>query len=135
MIHDCGEFGNVIVYNSSFERSKLYDLIQFSPKHTDQLQSIINRLKDLMVPFRDRHYYTHEMQGSYSIKKVLPALSPDLSYKDLTIQEGGAVSNTFALMIQDKFVGDATQARLDLLTYCKLDTLAMVKILEVLKHV
>ena len=50
-----------------------------------------------MVPFQQRWYYTHEMKGSYSIKYVLPALVPELSYDDLDIKDGGTASNTFSL--------------------------------------
>ena len=75
------------------------------------------------------------MKGSYSIKKVLPALVPELSYGDLEIQEGGTASNTYAQMAQDLFKGDEKKTRDDLLEYCKLDTWAMVKILEKLKEV
>lgn len=135
LIADCGTEGDVLVYNISFERSKLFELIEFSPKHKFALLGIIDRLKDLMVPFRERWHYTPEMQGSYSIKKVLPALVPELSYKTLNIQEGGTASNTFAEMVRGVYTGDAEQARKDLLAYCELDTLAMVKILEVLKQV
>ena len=88
-----------------------------------------------MVPFRDRIYYTPSMQGSYSIKKVLPALVPELSYKILNIREGGTASNTYSRMVQGKFEGEVEQTRMDLLAYCKMDTYAMVKILEVLKQV
>ena len=35
----------------------------------------ISRIKDLMIPFRHKHYYSPEMKGSYSIKAVLPALA------------------------------------------------------------
>ena len=135
MIYDCGDSGDVLVYNIGFERGKLFDLIEFSPKHKVPILKIIDRLKDLMVPFRDRMYYTPSMQGSYSIKKVLPALVPELSYKMLNIQEGGTASNTFSQMVQGNFEGDAVQTRTDLLAYCKMDTYAMVKILEVLKRV
>ena len=95
----------------------------------------LNRLKDLMIPFRERWYFTPEMQGSYSIKKVLPALVPDLSYKYLTIQEGGMASNSFTTMLHGNFTGDVAQTRQDLLDYCALDTLAMVRILERLREV
>lgn len=133
LIEDCGASGEVLVYNVGFERGKLNDLIEFSPLHTYQIQNIIDRLKDLMIPFQQRWYYTPVMQGSYSIKKVLPALVPELSYKDLNIQEGGTASNTFSQMLQGNFEGDFEQVRKDLLAYCELDTLAMVRILNVLK--
>ncbi len=135
LINDCTGTGDVIVYNVGFERGKMNDLIQFSQQHALPLQKIIDRLKDIMIPFQKRWYYKPEMQGSYSIKKVLPALVPSLSYKDLNIQEGGTASSTFSQMAQGIFNGDLEQTRQDLLEYCKLDTLAMVKILEKLKEV
>ena len=66
---------------------------------------------------------------------VLPALVPELSYKTLNIQEGGTASNTFSQMVQGNFKGYVAQTRKDLLAHCKMDTYAMVKILEVLKRV
>jgi hypothetical protein len=83
-----------------------------------------------MVPFREKWYYLPRMKGSYSIKEVLPALVPELSYKDLEISEGGAASGTFAAMVTGTFDGDMVQTRKNLLEYCKMDTWAMVKILE-----
>jgi hypothetical protein len=88
-----------------------------------------------MIPFRERWYYVPEMRGSYSIKQVLPALVPELSYKDLEISEGGTASNTFAEMVMGTFKGDIQKTRKDLLDYCKLDTYAMVKILEKLFYI
>ena len=73
------------------------------------------------------------MKGKHSIKKVLPALIPDMSYDDLDIQEGGTASNTFKSMIEGTFDGDENEVRKQLLEYCKLDTFSMVKILEKLE--
>ncbi|MDB2612190.1 hypothetical protein N9Z00_00355 [Flavobacteriaceae bacterium] len=82
-------------------------------------------------------FYTtpHEMKGSYSIKSVLPALVPELSYNDLPIKEGGTASNTFLSMVNGTFEGDVEETRRQLLEYCELDTYAMVKILEKLLQV
>jgi len=135
MIEDCGTTGSILVYNISFERSKIQDLMRLFPEYTNELTDIIDRMIDLMVPFQQKSYYTPSMRGSYSIKKVLPALVPSLSYKDLEIQEGGSASNIFASMFIGDFDGDVEKTRKDLLEYCKLDTFAMVEILEVLKNV
>ncbi len=135
LIDDCGDKGDILVYNIGFERGKLADLALVFPKYSFGINKIIERLKDLMVPFQQRWYYTPAMQGSYSIKKVLPALVPELSYNDLNIKEGGTASNTFAAMLMGEFEGDINQTRNDLLAYCKLDTLAMVEILNKLKTV
>jgi hypothetical protein len=135
LIADCGDKGDILVYNIGFERGKLTDLALTFPQYSYGINKIIERLKDLMIPFQQRWYYTPQMQGSYSIKKVLPALVPELSYDNLNISEGGTASNTFAAMLIGEFVGDVEQTRRDLLDYCKLDTLAMVEILEKLKEV
>jgi len=92
-------------------------------------------VQDLEVPFRNKYYYTKEMQGRSSIKKVLPALVPELSYSDLEIQEGGTASATFLSMFKGEFDGDYNEMHQHLLDYCKLDTYAMVKLLERLYEV
>ena len=135
LITDCGDIGDVIVYNIGFERGKLNDLIDVFPEYSNELRGIVNRLKDLMIPFQQKWYCTPEMRGSYSIKYVLPALVPKLSYNDLDIKEGGTASNTFLSMVNKSFEGDVEETRRQLLEYCKLDTYAMVKILEKLLKV
>ena len=135
LIQDCGSSGDILVYNIGFERGKLNDLIDVFPQYSNELCGIINRLKDLMIPFQQKWYYTPEMRGSYSIKYVLPALVPELSYNDLDIKEGGTASNTFLSMVNETFEGDVQKTRRQLLEYCELDTYAMVKILDVLKEV
>ena len=124
-----------MVYNIGFERGKLKNLIDVFPQFSNELREIIKRLKDLMIPFQKKWYYTPEMKGSYSIKYVLPALVPELSYNALEIKEGGTASNTFLSMVNGSFEGDIEETRRQLLEYCKLDTYAMVKILERLLEV
>ena len=135
LIQDCAKSGDILVFNISFERGKLNDLIESFPEYSNELRGIVNRLKDLMIPFQQKWYYTPEMRGSYSIKSVLPALIPELSYNDLDIKEGGTASNTFLSMVNGTFEGDVEETRKQLLEYCELDTYAMVKILDVLKEV
>jgi hypothetical protein len=135
LISDCGDLGSVLVYNIGFEKGKLNELIELYPQYINELNNIVSRLKDLMVPFQKRWYYTPEMKGSYSIKYVLPALVPELSYQDLEIKEGGTASSTFSEIVQGTFIGDVEKTRNDLLEYCKMDTYAMVKILEKLCQV
>ena len=85
-----------------------------------------------------RYYYTKEMQGSYSIKYVLPALfpnEPSLNYAHLEgVHNGGEASSTF-LAMQKMKDSEREIWRKRLLAYCKLDTYAMVKVLDKLKEV
>jgi hypothetical protein len=135
LIANCGTEGDILAFNMGFEKMVLNELLEVFPHYEDQIQSIISRMKDLMIPFRDRRYYMPEMKGSYSIKAILPALVPELSYYNLEIQEGGTASRTFAQMNHGDYTGSIEETRKNLLEYCKLDTWAMVKILEKLQSV
>jgi predicted RecB family nuclease len=135
LIRDCGNQGSILVYNIGFEKSILKQLSKDFPQYELQLNEIIDRLVDLMVPFKNKDYYKPEMKGSYSIKSVLPALCPDLSYDELDIKEGGTASRVFGEMLSGEFKGDVQLTRTHLLEYCKLDTWAMVKLLDKIHEV
>lgn len=134
LIQDMGTKGDVIVYNQSFEIPRMNELGRDYLELKGGLDAISNRVVDLAVPFRQKLFYKPEMRGRYTIKNVLPALVPDLSYKDLVIGDGGTASLTFLQMVQGEFNGDVAKTRKDLLDYCSLDTWAMVKILEKLNQ-
>ena len=134
LIEDCGSVGDILVYNIGFERGKLNDLISLYPEYSNEINAIICRLKDLMLPFQKKWYYTPEMRGSHSIKAVLPALVPALSYDNLDIKDGGSASTIFMQMVNGTYDGDIEKIKTDLLAYCKLDTWAMVEILNRLKE-
>ena len=87
-----------------------------------------------MVPFQQGMYYLPEMNGSYSIKEVLPALVPELSYDELEIGDGGSASLAFIEMMYNP-EADIPLIRENLLKYCGLDTLGMVRIFEHLQKV
>ena len=59
-----------------------------------RIEKIQARMVDLMTPFR-KNYRLPAMNGSYSIKAVLSALVPELSYESLTIGNGGEASAAF----------------------------------------
>ena len=134
LIADLKNKGDILVYNIGFERGKLNDLINTFPKYEKELQSIIDRMKDLMIPFKEKWYYVPEMQGSYSIKKVLPSLVPDLNYDRLNISKGDLASIEF-MKLGEKSINDQKKIRTDLLEYCKMDTFAMYKILKFLRNI
>ncbi len=126
--------GDIVVY-SSFEAGRIKDLAEQFPEHSEALLDLLERLVDLMQPFRDRAYYAPEMHGSYSIKVVLPALVPDLSYEGLAISDGGAAMRAYIDLADEKDPKRIASIRNDLWEYCKLDTLAMVRILEKLEEI
>lgn len=127
----------VLAYNMSFEKGVIRRLAEIYPQISNELMAIHDNIKDLMAPFASKSYYHPKMQGSYSIKYVLPALVPEFesAYKDLNlIHHGGEAMQAYAAMAcMNEMQRDAYKKAL--LEYCKLDTLAMVKVLEKLREV
>ncbi len=128
-----GENGSIIVWNQAFENTRLREIARDFPEYAARIDSLFARVADLMVPFRRKHLYTPDMNDSYSLKAVLPALVTDLSYADLEIQEGGTASIIYESLYHDDDPGSVQQKRENLLAYCKMDTLSLVRILELLK--
>ena len=93
--------------------------------------SLVGRFKDLEIPFNKLMYYHPNFHGSFSIKSVLPALfpnDPELDYKNLDIQSGDVAMNIFPRLQEVADPDEKESIRESLLAYCRLDTLAMVKI-------
>ena len=138
LINDIPKDVCVIAYNKSFEKSVIRELAKMYPDLSSHLMNIHDNMKDLMIPFKNRSYYTKNMYGSYSIKYVLPALFPDdesLNYHNLDlIHNGGEAMNSFA-SLEEQPKEKQDYIRKCLLEYCKLDTFAMVKIYEKLKEI
>jgi hypothetical protein len=127
--------GDVLVYNKTFEVTRLKEIARDFPQHSTEIETLIARIKDLMIPFQKKYYYAPEMKGSYSIKAVLPALVPELSYDELEINEGGLASIAYESLQTETDLMFIAEIKKQLLEYCKLDTLAMVRILEKLEEI
>ncbi|MCC2636597.1 MAG: hypothetical protein K0Q68_316 [Moraxellaceae bacterium] len=123
-----GPRGSVLVWNASFERSRLQEMAVAFPEHAEALQSIINRMVDLLVIARD-HYYHPDMRGSWSIKAVLPTVAPELDYSELEVGDGGMAQEAFLeLLSPETDPARALQVRAALVEYCGRDTQAMVEL-------
>ena len=95
LIAGCGKSGSVVVYNLSFESRINNELGGDFPEFSGELNGITDRMVDLLVPFRSRAIYHPSMQGSASLKAVLPAFVRDMSYDDMAIGDGGTASMAY----------------------------------------
>lgn len=131
LVQQVGEEGSIYVYNAGFEGARLAELAARFEDLSDQLIRIKERLFDLL-PLAKEHYYHPSQQGSWSIKKVLPALVPSLSYDELDgVKEGGMAMDAFTEAIHPNTPTERKQTlEKQLLAYCQLDTWAMVKLFE-----
>lgn len=127
----------VTAYNKAFECTRLKELAAFFPDLSKHLLNIRDNIVDLLEPFQSGYYYNRAMGGSFSIKSVLPALfpnDPDLNYHNLDQIHNGGEAMTIFPQIQFMPPEEQQTTRHNLLKYCELDTLAMVKLWEKLKE-
>ena len=118
-----------MVYNAGFERSVILSLADAFPDLAPALSAMADRLFDLL-PFVRAHYYHPAMMGSWSIKRVLPTIAPDLDYANLDdVQSGEMVEPVYFEMIDPATPAERRKVLENaLLTYCERDTLAMVRL-------
>jgi hypothetical protein len=131
LIESCGSTGPIYVY-SGFERTRIQELAaRFSPL-SDALLAIGERIVDLL-PIAREHYYHPSQQGGWGLKLVLPAVVPELRYDALDgVQNGGMAMDAYVEAIHpDTATERKSQIEQQLLTYCKLDTYATVRLWQV----
>jgi hypothetical protein len=129
-----GDTGSIIVWNKSFEATQNKRMGEIYPEYAEFCENMNNRIFDLMEIFRDQLYADPKFKGSYSIKKVLPVLVPELTYEGMDIGDGATAMVNWNEMVYGDYLSDKEREKIrkDLLKYCELDTLAMVKIFEYL---
>jgi Domain of unknown function(DUF2779) len=124
-----GVGGPIYAYNAGFEGGCIKQLIEKVPELTEPLNAILYRLVDLLPIARERYYHPSQ-KGSWSIKAVLPAVAPDLSYQNLVgVKDGEMAMSAYAEAISPSTSPERREKiRRQLLDYCKLDTYAMVRL-------
>ena len=145
LLKHIGQEGTVLVYNESFEKTRLKELADIFPQYRNDLLKVRDRIFDLMNIVKTKsklyeelgyskeeaslfNYYHEDMQGSFSIKKILPLFS-NLSYKNMEIANGVQALVTYAKFKQmDKVEYEYKYQKL--VEYCQQDTWAMFEILK-----
>ena len=135
IVEACAGVKVVTAYSSTFERGCIRLVADACPEHAERLRAIADDIVDLLPIVRD-HVYHPEFGGTFSLKRVLPALVPELSYAGLSIAEGETAQVQLSRLILERdAMSDAEQreVREALLRYCELDTRAMVALEERLR--
>ena len=128
-----GRRGPIMVYNQSFEASRVKELAALFPDLSRRLLGLIDRMVDLL-PITRAHYYHPAMLGSWSLKAVLPTIAPELAYDRLNeVADGGQAQLAYVEAIHPQ-TSSARRAALDtaLRRYCANDTLALIRLAALL---
>jgi hypothetical protein len=128
-----GDSGSIIVYNAAFESQRLSEIAAWLPEYVGRIARIQRRLWDLLPVVRNCVYHP-QFAGSYSLKAVLPALVPEMSYAGMTVSNGQTAGLAWETLVGGTL--DETErerTRRALLQYCGQDTLALVRLIDKLQ--
>ena len=127
--------GSIVVYNQQFESARLDELATALPEFAEGIKNIQSRLWDLLPIIRSHVYYP-AFAGSYSLKSVLPAHVPNMSYAGMAVSNGQDVGLAWESLVSRNLVGaEIERIRKALLDYCAQDTLALVKLVTKLQSI
>jgi len=129
-----GESGSIVVY-AAFESQRLSELAAWQPEFAEQIKRIRGRVWDLL-PIVRNHVYHPAFAGSYSLKAVLPALVPEMTYEGMAVTNGQDAGLAWESLVNgDLDQVEREKTRNALLDYCGKDTLALVRLLERLQSI
>lgn len=136
LLADAAECGALVVYSAGFERGILQRLAQLVPERAEAVERLAGRIVDLLEPFHQFVYYHHEQRGKVSLKTVLPVLTSH-DYSREAVQDGYTANLAYRYLAESPSVDEDARARLlaDLSSYCAMDTMAMVHIVQELRRV
>ncbi|MBN1828579.1 MAG: DUF2779 domain-containing protein [Deltaproteobacteria bacterium] len=130
LLSEIPEDACIIVYNAMSELLILRELAAAAPELASKFNRMADNVRDLMTPFRERYLYKSKMMGSFSLKTVFRALTGKNCYEKMAITSGAmAMAAYFRLSRSDDPRGRESIVS-NLRQYCKLDSLAMVMILD-----
>ncbi len=124
LLEALGHEGSICVY-TSYEREVIQRLADAVPELASQLEALLDRIWDLH-PVIKNNYYHPQFRGSFSIKKVLPAVVPEMGYENLEITDGGMASISYENALRSEDWVERENVFRALREYCAQDTLAMV---------
>ena len=130
-----GKSGSIVVYHQPFEEQRLSELGAWLPEFAGRIKKIQRRMFDLLPVVRN-HVYHPAFAGSYSLKSVLPALVPEMTYDGMDVANGQDAGLAWESLVHGGLdCNERDRIRKALLDYCGQDTLAMVRLLENLRLV
>ena len=127
-----GDHGSIVVYNQQFESQRLSELAAWLPEFAEQIKGIQDRFSDLLAVVRN-HVYHPAFGGSYSLKAVLPALVPAMTYEGMAVANGQDAGLAWESLVRGgPDQSERERTRKALLDYCGQDTFAC-RLLEKLR--
>jgi predicted RecB family nuclease len=133
LLGESGSIGSIVVYNQQFESQRLSELAAYFPEFAERIEQIQSRLWDLLPVVRNNVYHP-AFAGSYSLKAVLPALVPEMTYDGMAVANGQDAGLAREALIRGTLdITEQDKVRKALLDYCGQDTVALLKLMDKLR--
>ncbi len=132
LVHAVRGAKTIVAYNAGFEVGCIQDLRAAVPEFDRELRRVERRVRDLLPIVRENVYHP-DFGGGFGLKRVAPALVPELRYDELAISDGGRATIELERLLlrgSEMTRAERRDLRRALLEYCRLDTFAMVKVME-----
>lgn len=131
LLKACGEEGSIVSYYGKFESERIKSLADYSPVHRSDLLKLLERIVD-PLPVIKENVYDNAFQGSFSLKKVAPALlGHAYSYEDMLIANGSETQRAYEELVSLETPAEKKAGlKKAMLEYCKKDTLVMVELVR-----
>lgn len=131
LLASLGDKGTICIY-SSYENVEISQMAKLFQQWREPLHALLKRTWDLMELLKSNFYHP-DFRGSFSIKRVLPALAPHLRYDELEIGDGKAAMHEYLRSFELECENERQEIYQNLYTYCAMDTRALVEIRSYLK--
>ena len=105
-----GDKGTILAYNAPFEMGRLRELAELIPKQRKRVEATLARFQDLMTPFAKGWFVHPDFEGSTSIKAVLPALVPAMTYEGMAVGDGSGAIRAYAEFLRPETTAARRQA-------------------------
>ena len=128
MLENIPKEGSILAYNATgAEKIRIKELAQYFPQYKDQLDSILNRIVDMAIPFISGVVYDVRMRGNFTLKTLENMIDKEHSYKDLEVGNGPQAVEIHRLMEDTE--GELKQCYYDqLYEYCGLDSYSLYEL-------
>jgi hypothetical protein len=124
--------GSIVSFNETYEKTQIKELGKKYPQYNDRFLKLIERFVDLLDLVKDNTYHP-EFAGSYSLKKVSPALLGEFgSYSDSLIKSGSEIAKYYMEMLTTTDMDRKQLIKNAMIKYSTYDTLNLFLVIKFL---
>lgn len=122
--------GTILTFNMlGAEKLRLLELGKQFPEYQKPLKEIMDRMVDVQIPFQQGVVYHQGMRGSWSLKAIMAVLDPS-AYGKLVVKNGLEEVELWRKWSKETKANQANLLKKQLVSYSRMDSLALIRIID-----